>query len=88
MTRVELEQAQEIELEHEMLYARTRLKVYVVVTALIWVVAIPINVIVARQNPWAIFVMAGTGSAVFVYWHRYRKAVTEFRRHRKPLLPN
>ena len=40
---------------------------------LLWAAVIPVNVIVARQNPWAVFVIAGTGLALLIYWLRYRK---------------
>jgi hypothetical protein len=77
----EVEDGQQAKREREMVHARIKVKVYAVLTALLWAAAIPINVIVARQNPWAIFVIAGTGLALLIYWLRYRKAVRELRRY-------
>jgi len=75
------EDRQQVKREQEMIHARRKVKVYAVLMALLWAAAIPINVIVARQNPWAVFVIAGTGAALLIYWLRYRKAVRELRRY-------
>jgi len=77
----EFEDRQQVKREQEMIHARRKVKVYAVLMALLWAAAIPINVIVARQNPWAVFVIAGTGAALLIYWLRYRKAVRELRRY-------
>jgi len=77
----EFEDRQQVKREQEMIRARRKVKVYAVLMALLWAAAIPINVIVARQNPWAVFVIAGTGAALLIYWLRYRKAVRELRRY-------
>ena len=75
------EDRQQVQREQEMIHARRKVKVYAVLMALLWAAAIPVNVIVARQNPWAVFVIAGTGAALLIYWLRYRKAVRELRRY-------
>jgi Flp pilus assembly protein TadB len=75
----EFEDRQQV--EQEMIHARRKVKVYAVLMVLLWAAVIPVNVIVARQNPWAVFVIAGTGAALLIYWLRYRKAVRELRRY-------
>ena len=77
----EFEDRQQVKREQEMIHAWRKVKVYTVLMALLWAAAIPINVIVARQNPWAVFVIAGTGAALLIYWLRYRKAVRELGRY-------
>jgi len=53
------------------MHARRKVKVYAVLMAVLWAAAIPVNVIVARQNPWSVFFIAGTGAALLIYWLRY-----------------
>jgi|SRR5271157_1313254 len=77
----EPEDRQQVKHEQEMMHARRKVKVYAVLMAVLWAAAIPINVIVARQNPWSVFFIAGTGAALLIYWLRYRKAVRELRRY-------
>jgi Flp pilus assembly protein TadB len=77
MPPAEFEDRQQARREQEMMHARKKVKVYAVLMVLLWAAAIPINAIVARQNPWSVFVIAGTGLALLIYWLRYRKAVRE-----------
>ena len=77
----EVEDRQQARREREMMHARKKVRVYAVLMAVLWAAAIPVNVIVARQNPWSVFFIAGTGAALLIYWLRYRKAVRELRRH-------
>jgi hypothetical protein len=77
----EFEDRQQLQREQEMIHARNKVRVYAVLMAVLWAAAIPINVIVARQNPWSVFFIAGTGAALLIYWLRYRKAVRELRRY-------
>src|SRR5208282_6343395 len=66
----EFEDRQQVKREQQVMHARNKVKVYAVLMALLWAGAIPINVIVARQNPWAVLVIAGTGLALLIYWLR------------------
>ena len=67
--------------EQQAMHARNKVIAYAVLMAVLWAAAIPVNVIVARQNPWSVFFIAGTGAALLIYWLRYRKAVQELRRY-------
>jgi hypothetical protein len=77
----EFEDRQQARREREMMRARNKVTVYAVLMAVLWAAAIPINVIVARQNPWSVFFIAGTGTALLIYWLRYRKAIQELHRY-------
>jgi hypothetical protein len=81
----EPEERQQVKREQQVMHARRKVKVYAVLMAVLWAAAIPVNVIVARQNPWSVFFIAGTGAALLIYWLRYRNAVWELRRYPVPL---
>jgi hypothetical protein len=80
MTTITLEQYGAAEREFTMHQARIALRVHALVTVLIWAAVIPINVIVAPQFPWSIFVVAGTGIGLFFHWFGYRHAEEDTRR--------
>jgi hypothetical protein len=52
-------------------------------TGSVWAVLIPINIFVADQFPWAIFVVLGTGIGVFFHWFGYRRTETDLRRRQQ-----
>ena len=80
MTTISLESYEAAEREFTMQHARIALRVHALVTVLIWAAVIPINVIVAPQFPWSIFVVAGTGIGLFCHWFGHRHAEEDIRR--------
>jgi len=76
---VTLEQYERAEREISMREARTGLIVHAIVTAAVWAVLIPINIIVAPEFPWVAFVVAGMGIGLFFHWFGYRRAETDLR---------
>jgi 2TM domain len=82
MTTIALEDYEAAEREFSMHEARNALRVHALVTVLIWAAVIPINVIVAPQFPWSIFVVAGTGIGLFFHWFGQRHPDQDIRRRR------
>ena len=78
-----LEQYESAEREVFLHGARVGLWVHAVVTAAVWAVLIPINIVVAPQFPWSIFVVFGTGLGVFFHWFGYRRAELDIRRRQE-----
>ncbi|HEY3199705.1 MAG TPA: 2TM domain-containing protein [Actinomycetes bacterium] len=78
---VTVEEYQQAERELTMKDARKGLVVHTVVTLLVWAVVIPVNVFVAAEFPWSIFVVAGTGIGLFFHWFGYRHTEAELRDH-------
>jgi len=50
------------------------------VTLLVWAVLIPINITLANDFPWSIFVVAGMAIGLYFHWFGYRRAETDIRR--------
>ncbi len=83
MTTVTLQQYESAEREmstHETLIG---LRVHAVIILLVWAAVIPINIIVAPEFPWSIFVVLGTGIGVFFHWFGYRHADQDIRRRQQ-----
>jgi hypothetical protein len=78
---VTVEEYQQAERELTMKDARRGLVVHTVVTLLVWAVVIPVNVFVAAEFPWSIFVVAGTGIGLFFHSFGYRHTEAELRQH-------
>jgi fatty acid desaturase len=77
VTLQQYEQAERQEAAHQ---AAVGLWIHVAVTALVWAALIPINVLVAPEFPWSIFVVLGTGLGVSFHWFGYRRADVDIRR--------
>ncbi|MGZ4531817.1 MAG: 2TM domain-containing protein [Mycobacteriaceae bacterium] len=85
MVSITLDDYEKAEHQFRMRQERTGLIVHAVVTVLVWAVLIPINVFVAPQFPWAIFVVAGMGIALFFHWFGYRHADDDIQRQQKEI---
>lgn len=85
MATITLEDYEKAEHQFRMRQERTGLLIHAVVTVLVWAVLIPINVFVAPQFPWAIFVVAGMGIALFFHWYGYRHADDDIQRQQKDI---
>jgi hypothetical protein len=83
---VTLETYQRAERDLAMADARKGLVVHAVVTLLVWAVVIPINVFVAAEFPWSIFVVAGTGVGLFFHWFGYRHTEADLRRRQNQVV--
>jgi hypothetical protein len=81
MATVTLEQYQRTERELTLREARVGLRIHALVTALVWAVVIPINVLLAPEFPWSVFVVAGTGIGMVFHWFGYRRVGEDIRRH-------
>jgi hypothetical protein len=85
MVSVTLEDYERAEHQFRMRQERTGLIVHAVVTVLVWAVLIPINVFVAPEFPWAIFVVVGMGIALFFHWYGYRHADDDIQRQQREI---
>ena len=65
--------------------ARLGLVVHAVVTAVVWAVLIPINVVVAPEFPWSAFVVFGMSVGLFFHWFGYRHADADIRRRQQEI---
>ena len=74
MSSITLEAYEAAEREYTLHEERIGWRVHALVTVLIWAAVIPINVIVAAQFPWSMFVIAGTAIGLFFHWLGYRHA--------------
>ena len=43
--------------------------VHLLITALVWIVLVTVNVLVAPEFPWAIFPIIGMSIGLFTHWH-------------------
>lgn len=80
---VTLEQYEQAEREVTMHEARIGLVVHTIVTAVVWAVLIPINVIVAPEFPWSAFVVGGMSIGLFFHWFGYRRTEADLRRRQE-----
>ena len=80
---VSLEQYQHAEREVSLREAAIGLRVHTFVTLVLWAVLIPLNIAVANEFPWSVFVVAGTGIGLFFHWFGYRRAETDARRRQE-----
>ncbi|HZC69056.1 MAG TPA: 2TM domain-containing protein [Jatrophihabitans sp.] len=71
---VPLEQYERAEREIALREASIGLRVHALVTLVVWAVLIPINIVVASDFPWSIFVVLGMGIGLFFHWFGYRHA--------------
>lgn len=80
---VTLEQYERAEREISMREARVGLVVHALVTLIVWGVLVPVNIVVADEFPWSIFVVAGMGIGLFFHWFGYQRAETDIRRRQE-----
>lgn len=82
MNTISLEQYERAEREAAVSESRRGFVVHAVVTALVWVVVVTLNVVVADEFPWAIFPVAGMGIGLLAHWYfGYRRVDELVRRH-------
>jgi hypothetical protein len=48
--------------------ARLGLLIHAVITAVVWAILIPINVLVAPEFPWSVFVVAGMSIGLLIHY--------------------
>ena len=82
---ITLAQYESAERELSMREARIGLVVHAVVTALVWAVLIPINIVVAPEFPWSAFVVVGMGIGLFFHWFGYRRAEIDIRKRQEQI---
>ena len=80
---VTLEQYESAERQVSRHDASVGLWIHAIVTAVVWAALIPINIVVADQFPWSIFVVLGTGIGVFFHWSGFRRAELDIRRRQE-----
>lgn len=68
MTTVTVEAYEKAEREIELRGARIGMVVHTVVTVLVCAILVPINIIVAPEFPWSVFVVLGMGFGLAVHW--------------------
>lgn len=79
---ISLQEYQRAERESSVAQARVGLTVHAVVTAFVWAVVVTLNLTVAREFPWSVFPVVGTGIGVFVHWwFGYRDTDELVRKH-------
>ncbi len=83
MSAITLEQYEKAERELSLREALSGLRVHAAVILLVWAVLIPINIILAPQFPWSVFVVAGTAIGLFFHWFGYRHAGKDIRRRQQ-----
>ena len=82
---VTLEQYERAEREVSMREARIGLVVHAIVTAVVWAVLIPVNVIVAPEFPWSAFVVGGMAIGLFFHWFGYRHTAADVSRRQQQI---
>jgi hypothetical protein len=85
MLSITLDDYEKAEQQFRMRQERIGMTVHAVVTVLVWAILIPINVFVAPEFPWAIFVVAGMGIALFFHWSGYRHADDDIQRQQREI---
>jgi 2TM domain-containing protein len=83
MSTVTLQQYESAEREMSVHETLIGLRIHAVIILLVWAALIPINIIVAPQFPWSIFVVVGTGIGLFFHWFGYRHADRDIRRRQQ-----
>ncbi len=80
MTTLTLERYEQAERELKMQDARVGMWWHAVVTLAVWAVIIPINIFVANEFPWSLFVIGGMAIGLFFHWFAYRRVQEDIRR--------
>jgi hypothetical protein len=83
MPAITLQQYESAEREMSVHETLIGLRVHAVIILLVWAALIPINIIVAPDFPWSVFVVAGTAIGVFFHWLGYRHAEQDIRRRQQ-----
>jgi hypothetical protein len=83
MSAITLEQYEAAERDVSLRETLIGLRVHALVIVLVWAALIPVNILVAPDFPWSVFVIAGTAVGLFFHWFGYRHAEQDIRRQQR-----
>ena len=83
MTQVTLQHYKVAELELAETEGRKAMLGHALVTVFVWAVVVPINIWVASEFPWSLFVIAGTGIGLMFHWFGYRRTAEDTAEHQQ-----
>lgn len=83
MSAITLEQYEAAERDMSLRETLIGLRIHALIIVLVSAALIPINIFVAPEFPWPIFVVAGTAIGLFFHWFGYRHAEQDIRRRQQ-----